>query len=151
MHPKQDDVLAVTAAVWGAQTRTLTSSSLSLGDIEASTVLAKATDVAGVPAAVRTELSAELGHLDADVSSRSTLTAQDIPEGLTASEVWAAADRTLTEAPGLTNTQAEQLRKVAQLHGVGAELVVTETTRTAGDVSQTLTTDDDGNTTVSAA
>lgn len=104
-----------------------------------------------VASAVRTELSAELGRMDVAVSTRSTLKAQDIPEGLTATEVWAAEGRTLTEAPGLTNLQAEQLRKVAQLHGVGAELVVTETTRTAGDVSQTLTTDDDGNTTVSAA
>ncbi len=148
------DVLNVTASVWSAESRTLTSagsSGATLAEIEASTVLAKQTDVAGVPAAVRTELSTELGRVDVAVSTRSTLTAQDIPEGLTAAEVWAATERTLTETPGLTNTQAEQLRKVAQLHGVGAELVVTETTRTAGDVSQTLTTDDDGNTTVSAA
>jgi hypothetical protein len=149
----KDDVLAVTASVWSAETRTLTSagsSGATLAEIEASSVLAKATDVAGVPAAVRTELSAELGHLDADISSRSTLTAGDIPEGLTAAEVWAATDRTLTEAPGLTSTQAEQLRKVAQLHGVGAELVVTATSRTAGDVSQTITSTED-QTTVSSA
>ena len=120
-------------------------------EIEASTTLAKAADVSAVPTAVRTELFTELARIDDTISSRSTLTAGDIPAGLTATEVWAAPARTLTEAPGLTTGQAEQLRKVAQLHGVGAQLVVTETTRTAGDVSQTLTTDDDGNTTVSAA
>ena len=101
-------------------------------------------------AQVRTELTPELERIDVAVSTRSTLTAEDIPEGLTAAEVWAAEARTLTEAPGLTNTQAEQLRKVAQLHGIGAELVVTETARTAGDVSQTITTTDE-QTTVSAA
>jgi hypothetical protein len=121
-----------------------------LAEIESTTVLAKTTDVTAVPAAVRTELATELAHLDADVSSRSTLTAQDIPEGLTAAEVWTHTTRTLTETPGLTTGQAEQLRKVAQLHGIGAQLVVTETTRTAGDVSQTITTTDD-QTTVSAA
>ena len=157
-----------------------------LPEIEASTALAKAANVAAVPAAVRTELATELARIDVAVSTRSTLTpgdipagltaaqvrteltpelaridvavstrstltAADIPAGLTATEVWTADTRTLTEATGLTTGQAEQLRKVAQLHGVGAQLVVTETTRTAGDVSQTLTTDDDGNTTVSAA
>jgi hypothetical protein len=72
-----------------------------------------------------------------------------VPAAVTAA-VWTNATRTLTETPGLTTGQAEQLRKMAQLHGVGAELVVTETTRTAGDVSQTITTTDD-QTTVSAA
>lgn len=147
------DVLNVTASVWSAESRTLTSagsSGATLAEIEASTVLAKQTDVAGVPAAVRTELSTELGRVDVAVSTRSTLTAQDIPEGLTAAEVWAATERTLTETPGLPTTQAEQLRKVAQLHGVGAELVVTATNRTAGDVSQTITSTED-QTTVSQA
>lgn len=108
------------------------------------------TDLSGIPAAVRTELATELGRVDVAVSTRSTLTAQDIPEGLTATEVWAATERTLTETPGLPTTQAEQLRKVAQLHGVGAELVVTATARTAGDVSQTITSTED-QTTVSQA
>jgi hypothetical protein len=121
-----------------------------LTEIEATTILAKATDVTAVPAAVRTELATELAHLDADVSSRSTLTAQDIPQGLTAAQVWSATTRTLTETPGLTTGQADQLRKMAQLHGIGATLVVTETTRTAGDVSQTITTTE-AQTTVSAA
>lgn len=102
-------------------------------------------------AAVRTELTTELARIDAAVSTRSTLQATDIPAGITPAQVWEHATRTLTETPGLTAGQAEQLRKVAQLHGVGAQLVVTETTRTAGDVQQTITTDADGNTTVSAA
>lgn len=97
---------------------------------------------ATVATAVRAELTTELDRIDATISSRSTLTA---------AQVWSATTRTLTDSAGLTSGQAEQLRKVAQLHGVGAQLVVTETSRTAGDVSQTITTDDDGNTTVSAA
>jgi hypothetical protein len=104
-----------------------------------------------VAAAVRTELTTELARIDAAISTRSTLQATDIPAGITPAQVWAHATRTLTETPGLTAGQAEQLRKVAQLHGVGAQLVVTETTRTAGDVQQTITTDADGNTTVTAA
>lgn len=106
------DVLNVTATVWSAESRTLTSagsSGATLAEIEASSVLAKQTDVAGVPAAVRTELSTELGRVDVAVSTRSTLTAQDIPEGLTASEVWAATDRSLTVAAGMTTEQEAAL------------------------------------------
>lgn len=149
---------ALTAAgVWGATTRTLTQDT-GLTTAQADQLSAVATGVtglgtavAGVPGAVRTELATELGRIDAKVSTRSTLTAQDIPAGLTAAQVWGAETRTLTDAPGLTDTQAEQLRKVAQLHGVGVALEVTETSRTAGDVSQTITTAEDGSTTVSAA
>ena len=101
-----------------------------------------ALDVAAMAAAVRAELATELARIDVATSSRSTLAAQDIPEGLTAAEVWSAPIRTLTEAPGLTSGQAEQLRKLAQLSGVGASLVVTPTTRVAGDVSQAITTVD---------
>lgn len=43
-----------------------------------------------------------------------------------------------------------QLTKVSKLHGVGVPLVVTPTTRTAGDVTQTIATSGD-TTTVSAA
>jgi hypothetical protein len=121
-----------------------------LTEIEATAVLAKTTDVTAVPGAVRTELATELARIDANISSRSTLTAQDIPQGLTAEQVWTHATRTLTETPGLTTGQADQLRKMAQLHGIGATLVVTETTRTAGDVSQTITSTE-AQTTVSAA
>ncbi len=72
-----------------------------LTDIEGSTVLAKAdavgavaedvdalaADLSGIPAAVRTELATELARLDVAVSTRSTLTPEDIPEGLTAAQV----------------------------------------------------------------
>lgn len=58
-----------------------------LPEIEASTVLAKATDVTAVPAAVRAELATELARIDAPISSRSTLTTGDIPAGLTAAQV----------------------------------------------------------------
>ena len=89
------DVAAMAAAVWSAATRTLTSGGgATLAEIEASTVLAKAAEVAAVPAAVRTELATEL----------------------------------------------ELSTKLANLSGVGAALVVTPTSRTAGSVSQTITT-----------
>ena len=144
----------IPAGLTAAEVRTELATELGRIDVAVSTrsTLTPEDIPAGLTAAqVRTELATELGRIDVAVSTRSTLTAQDIPEGLTATEVWSATTRTLTEAPGLTTDQAEQLRKVAQLHGVGVDLVVTETTRTAGDVSQTLTTDEAGSTTVSAA
>lgn len=89
--PATDSLLAIRDAVDGKPT---------LGDIEGSTVLAKSAEiseladgVADLPTAdenadaVRTELATELGRIDAAVSTRSTLTAEDIPAGLTAAEV----------------------------------------------------------------
>ena len=67
------------------------------------------TDLSGIPAAVRTELATELAHLDAKVSTRSTLKATDIPAGLTAAQVWTHADRTLTVASGLTPEQQQAM------------------------------------------
>jgi hypothetical protein len=64
---------------------------------------------------VRAELATELGRIDAAISTRSTLTAEDIPEGLTAAEVWSADTRTLTESAGLTTEQAAQLANVETL------------------------------------
>lgn len=108
--------------------------------------------VDAIAAAVRQNLQIELGRMDAAVSTRSTLARQDLPAVLTAADVWAHTARTLTQAPAvLTTDQAEQLRKLAQLSGVGVPLVVTATQRTAGDVSQTISTGADGTTTVSAA
>jgi hypothetical protein len=64
---------------------------------------------------VRAELATELGRIDVAISTRSTLTAEDIPEGLTAAEVWSADTRTLTESAGLTTEQAAQLANVETL------------------------------------
>lgn len=43
-----------------------------------------------------------------------------------------------------------QITKVSKIHGIGSPLIVTPTSRTAGDISQTITTLGD-TTTVSAA
>jgi hypothetical protein len=107
--------------------------------------MTNAPDASTVAGAVRTELATELGRLDVAVSTRSTLTAEDIPEGLTAAEVWANpdrtltetapsgptaqdiweyADRTLTETAGLTPEQSAQLDAVAV--GVDALPTLTE-------------------------
>ena len=53
---------------------------------------------------VRTELGTELARLDVAVSSRSTLTAGDIPAGLTAQQVWTytGGDRSLSGAQAAT-------------------------------------------------
>jgi hypothetical protein len=51
---------------------------------------------------------------DADGVVRSTLKPEDIPEGLTAAEVWASPERTLTETAGLTEAQADILDGIAQ-------------------------------------
>lgn len=72
-------------------------------------IAALGTSVAAVPGAVRTELATELGRVDVAISTRSTLTAGDIPAGLTAAEVWANPERTLTTAAGLTPEQAAKL------------------------------------------
>jgi hypothetical protein len=57
---------------------------------------------ATVATAVRTELAAELARVDVAVSTRSTLTPSQIPEGLTAAQVWGHSTRTLTEGAGIT-------------------------------------------------
>ena len=74
--------------------------------------LTNAPDASTVAGAVRTELATELGRIDAPISSRSTLQASDIPEGLTAEEVWAYTERELTSAAGMTPEQAEELGEV---------------------------------------
>jgi len=63
--------------------------------------------------------------------------------GPTASEIAAAVRADLA-------AELAQLTKVSKLHGVGVDLVVTPTSRTAGDLAQTITTAGD-TTTVSAA
>lgn len=68
--------------------------------------------------AVRTNLATELGRIDAAISSRAS-----------------------SSAAGLTTAQDTRLTKLANLHGIGATLVVTETTRTAGTVSQSIVTE----------
>jgi hypothetical protein len=90
------------------------------------------------------------------------VTGTALTESETANAVWMAASRTLTASLDATAEQiAAQVRnelatelallaKVSKIHGVGVTLVVTPTSRTAGDLSQTITTV--GNTTtVSAA
>jgi hypothetical protein len=77
-----------------------------------------------------------------------------------AAEVWSHISRTLTSAGAGGATAAEiraelsaeltQITKVSKLHGVGVDLVVTPTTRTAGDLAQTIATVGD-TVTVSAA
>jgi hypothetical protein len=145
----QDMPDGLTAAeVWSADTRTLTEIAgltteqaaqlanvetlaealPTLGDIEGSEVLAKAADVASIKATVEAIEPVDLSGV--------------------AGDVWQHTSRTLTETPGLTDAQAVQLRKLAHLHGIGARLVVTETTRVAGDVTQRVDTADDGSTTV---
>lgn len=55
-----------------------------------------------IAAQVRVELASELASLDAPISTRSTLTALDIPQGLTAQQVWEYVTRTLTTASGIS-------------------------------------------------
>jgi hypothetical protein len=73
---------------------------------------------------VRAELATELGRIDVAISTRSTLTAEDIPEGLTAAEVWSATTRTLTEAAGLTTEQAAQLAALPTLAEIESTTVL---------------------------
>ena len=64
-----------------------------------------ALDVAAMAAAVRTNLAVELARIDVATSTRSTLTAGDVPAGLTAAQVWSAPARTLTSTSAPTDVQ----------------------------------------------
>jgi hypothetical protein len=86
---------------------------------------------------VRAELAPELGRIDVAISTRSTLTAEDIPEGLTAAEVWSATTRTLTEAAGLTTEQAEQLAALPTLADIEGTTVLAK----AADLADLATSD----------
>jgi hypothetical protein len=85
-----------------------------IASIKARLEATEPTDLSGVPGAVREELAVELGRIDVALSTLSTLKAEDIPKGLTAAEVWASAERTLTETAGLTAEQAQVLAGIAQ-------------------------------------
>ena len=82
--------------------------------------------------------SAVDARLDVAVSTRSTLTAAD---------VWSATTRTLTESLGLTGAQAAQLDAVFAVLGLdpARPVEITDTSRKAGAIDQTIT--DDGTTT----
>jgi hypothetical protein len=75
-------------------------------DIASIKTTVEAIDVSGIPAAVRVELTPELERIDVAVSTRSTLTA---------TQVWAATTRELTQDVGLTTEQAAQLTNVETL------------------------------------
>jgi hypothetical protein len=93
----------------------------------------------------------------------STASSGGVDVSALAAAVWAYTTRTLT-AGGAAPTAEEvadavrvelaaelaQLTKVSKIHGVGVPLVVTATSRVAGDLSQTISTVS-GTTTVSAA
>ena len=125
---KQQIATGSATAVWTATERTLTSGGGSgggatLAEIEGSTVLAK-------QATLTTLATANQAEHDATQTAIAAL-----PAAPTAAAN-AAATRTELAA------ELAQVTKVAKLHGVGAALVVTPTTRVAGSVSQTITTVD---------
>ena len=91
-------------------------SSITVGDIEASIILAKKADVLAVPAAVRANLVVELDRIDAAISSISS--------------------------GALSATQATMLLEMYNLLGLDPTkpLIVTETSRTAGAITQDIAT-----------
>lgn len=111
------------SAVWAAGSRTLTSSAAPSASDNAAAVWSAATrtltsgaapSALAVAAAVRTELATELSRIDVKTSTRSTLTAADIPAGLSAAEVWSHNDRTLTVASGLTPAQEAKIDAIVE-------------------------------------
>lgn len=116
------DPSSVSAAVWSAGSRTLTTSSAptpeqvatavrvelatEMGRIDANvssrlptasyTAPSAPPTASQVATAVRVELATELSRVDTAISTRSTLDVGDIPAGLTAAQVWAHGARTLT-------------------------------------------------------
>jgi hypothetical protein len=107
----------IASQVWSSTTRTLTTGSgITLAEIEASTVLAKSSQIPSTEAiadAVRAELTPELTHV-----------------------------MTLESNPGLTPTQATMLLEMYRLMGLDPTrpLVVTQTQRTAGELTQNIST-----------
>jgi hypothetical protein len=81
-------------------------------DAIAKKIMAEEVTSTVIAQSVRAELAPELARIDAPISSRSTLTAEQIPPGLTAEEVWAYTERELTSAAGMTPEQAEELGEV---------------------------------------
>lgn len=84
-------------------------------------------------------------------TTQNVVTGTALTEAQTAAAVWAAATRTLTEptkeqiaAQVRTELAAElnRILELAKIHGLvtGTPLVVSPTTRSAGDISQTITT-----------
>lgn len=108
------------ADIWAYSNRTLTSSGAgggaTLAEIEASTVLAKASQIPStsqIADQVRTELGPELAHI-----------------------------LTLENNPGMTTNQATMLLELYKLAGLDPTrpLIVTQTQRTAGDITQNIST-----------
>lgn len=69
------------------------------------------TDVGNVPLAVRQELATELARIDVEVSSRSDLTVENIPEGLTVAEI--EASTVLAKEKSVQNTMAIAASRIA--------------------------------------
>ena len=90
-------------AVWGETTREITGGTVTT--LTNAPTVPSAGDIAD---AVRTELATELDHIDADISSRSTLTAGDIPAGLTAADVWGYVTRALTQQVSVDLSQLDE-------------------------------------------
>ena len=105
------------AAVWAYANRSLSVTPPTLSDIEHSSVLAKSSQiptVSQIATGVRTELTPELTKI-----------------------------MTLQNNAGLTNAQATMLLEMYNLLGLdpAVPLIVTQTTRTAGVISQNISTD----------
>lgn len=89
-------------------------SPLQAGDYEApdnAGIAVLVTDVGNVPLAVRQELATELARIDVEVSSRSDLTVEDIPEGLTVAEI--EASTVLAKEKSVQNTMAIAASRIA--------------------------------------
>lgn len=107
-------------AIWTHTSRTLTSAGAgggaTMAEIEASTILAKANQIptaVDVASAIRTELTPELTHV-----------------------------MTLNNNPGLTPSQATMLLEMYEILGLdpAKPLVVTDSSRTAGTITQSIAT-----------
>jgi hypothetical protein len=100
------DPAAVASAVWGAASRTITG-----GLVDTATTLTNSPTVptpSQIASQVRTELSTELGRIDAAISSRlapsgtlaTVTTLTNAPTSVTPTDIWTHATRTLTSASG---------------------------------------------------
>lgn len=138
---------AISATAWGvangAFSITATAQGYGLGYMQASTVDTTTLSPATITQAVWRANAADYADTGTMGAKLNAASSGGVDLNALAAAVWAYASRTLTgSTTALTPTQAAQLAEVWALHGLdpAAPLAVTETSRTAGTVAQTLAT-----------
>jgi hypothetical protein len=139
------DPTAVASAVWGAASRTITG-----GLVDTATTLTNSPDVpteSEIAVAVRTELSTELGRLDATVSSRlapsgtlaTVTTLTNAPTSVTPAQIRAEMDANSTKLANLDATISSRLATSAYTAPTAAPTAAQNATAVWGAATKEIT------------